>query len=107
MSHLSDKRFALMGLEFVMDTLYRDEMEKLQKELRETKHRLNTAEQLLKIREDQHEVAEEHKDFFLLILQSLLVHEIILMIFSMQVHRVVFWATAFGIGSVIFLRRNN
>ena len=76
-----------MGLEFVMDTLYRDEMEKLQKELRETKHRLNTAEQLLKIREDQHEVAEEHKDFFLLILQSLLVHEIILMIFSMQVHR--------------------
>ena len=54
MSHLSDKRSALMGLEFVNDTLYRLHL-----------HEMNEAKEclqgLLKMREDELQLATNYK----------------------------------------------
>ena len=78
-----------MGLELATDATYRAEIGRLQTELHRTNHELNTARDLLEIREDQLEVVERRKNLLLFILQALLIYVIfciaILMSFGVRV----------------------
>ena len=65
-----------MGLELATDATYRAEIGRLQTELHRTNHELNTARDLLEIREDQLEVVERRKNLLLFILQALLIYVI-------------------------------